>query len=153
MSSLVKIAKIAPSASIVYQFLVFFLPKWIDPILLISDPTLQYEQSVNSFLITPLRFFLFYPSLTSHNSGLKYPAWKTVTFSESPGHQLSDGMDWKNFPIWEKSVCACIVLVHYGPFPMGLDPALILTLRPNKIFLQNGIFCNKQRLLVANSQF
>ena len=27
----------------------------------------------------------------------------------------------QNFPIQEKSVCVCIVLVHYGPFPQEIN--------------------------------
>ena len=54
----------------------------------------------------------------------KIIATKTTTFSESPGRQLSDGIPWipqKIFPIWEKSVCVCIVLVHNGPFPQKIN--------------------------------
>ena len=49
---------------------------------------------------------------------------ETTTFSEPPGRQLSDGKPWipqKNVPIWEKSVCVCVVLVPFGPFPQRIN--------------------------------
>ena len=130
----------------------------------------------------------------SNNSGLRNDSIKNITFSVTAGRQLSCGLPWipQNFFCnREKSVCVCIVLVHYGPFPqeingksvnlavwavsviflfdftlfvidihhimlislfptpfdhfhfhptLGLDPALILTLRPKTVAIEKVIW-------------
>ena len=71
--------------------------------------------------------------LTSYNSGLKNNSNKNNHIFRKP-----DGIPWTkqilvgvrtilkvpdvpNFPIWEKSVCVCIVLVPFGPFPQRIN--------------------------------
>ena len=95
----------------------------------IFEPSLPRQHHGNHTVGYCASYFVFFMNKyvninISNNSGLRNDSIKNITFSVTAGRQLSCGLPWipQNFFCnREKSVCACIFLIHYGPFTQEIE--------------------------------